>query len=262
MKKLILNRLINNGIRLALAMVCGLLTLQAFARSEFKPKSMEPKPFDTSASVYGRTDLNGNSCALVKVILLIPEIGFEGNVIGESEFKKGEYWVYLTPGTKRLKLKHDKYMPIMVEFSEFGINSLEGKTTYELMVEVITDDPIEAKKLQAYAAEIETLKATIEQMSETDDHKFQRAKETRNITLMQQLAEGGYEKSYLKLAEMYSDKDNLDEAEKWALKAIHVKSDTMLAKFLLRNIKEQREKLEKERNSLTNRKKAIIEGLI
>lgn len=245
-----------------LAVLCGLLAFQIFAKSELVPRSMESKPFDTSASIYGRTDRNGISCALVKVILLLPEIGFEGNVIGESEFKKGEYWVYLTAGTRRLKLKHDKYAPVMVEFSEFGINGLESKTTYELTVEVITDDPAEAQKLQAYAAEIESLKAAIEQMSETDDHKFQRAKETRSITLMQQLAESGYEKSYLQLAEMYSDRDKLDEAEKWALKAIHVQGDTMLAKFLLRSIKEQRQKLEKEKNSLKNRKKAIIEGLI
>ena len=242
------------------AFIMLIMTLQVFGKGDFKPKSMEIKPFDASASVYERRDLNGQPCALVKVILLLPDIGFEGNIVGNSDFKKGEYWVYLTGGTKKIKLKHASIPPMMIEFADFGIPAVESKSTYELVIEVETDDPEQAEQIRKYAEEIETLKHSLAQVSETDDHKFQRAKENRNIELMKELAENGYEKAYLPLAEMYSDADKLDEAELWARKAAGVSADSVFAKLLLRNIKSEKAKKNQEENSLTNRKKAILEG--
>jgi hypothetical protein len=55
---------------------------------------------DLSASTYERKDLNGQACALVKVQLAAYGAKFEGNVIGEVAYKTGEYWVYMTEGSR------------------------------------------------------------------------------------------------------------------------------------------------------------------
>ena len=65
---------------------------------ELTVKSMEVAPMDLSASTQPRNDRNGNPCALVKVQLATQGASFEGSVIGDTEFKKGEYRVYMSAG--------------------------------------------------------------------------------------------------------------------------------------------------------------------
>ena len=60
---------------------------------------------------------------------------FEGNVIGNVAYKNGEYWVYLTSGTKSLGIKHPDYMPLFVTFSDFNISSIEAKGCYLMQLE-------------------------------------------------------------------------------------------------------------------------------
>ena len=108
-----------------------LTTLQA---QELTVKSMAVAGNDISASQYERKDLNGQACALVKVLLASPGAVFEGNVIGDVAYKTGEYWVYLTEGTKELRIKHPQTQPLQVVFNEHGVEKVTGKTTYMLSV--------------------------------------------------------------------------------------------------------------------------------
>ena len=89
---------------------------------------------DISASQYERKDLNGQACALVKVLLPMPGAVFEGNVIGNVDFKTGEYWVYMTAGSKELRIKHPQAQPVQAVFKDFGVDRLTSKTTYMLSV--------------------------------------------------------------------------------------------------------------------------------
>ena len=93
---------------------------------------MEVAPMDLSASTQPRNDRNGNPCALVKVQLATPGASFEGNVIGDTEFKKGEYWVYMSEGSYMLNIKHSSFLPLFVNFRDYDIKRVEGKTTYVL----------------------------------------------------------------------------------------------------------------------------------
>ena len=79
-----------------------------------------------------RRDHNNEICALVKVVLPVSGVLFEGNIVGEPLFKASEYWVYMTPGTKMLKIKAPGYYPVMAYFSELGLGRLEAKTIYYL----------------------------------------------------------------------------------------------------------------------------------
>lgn len=235
------------------------------SEGSFNPRQMKELTMDRSAQTQPRVDLNGEKCALVKLILLMPDIGLEGNVVGTPEFRNGEYWIYVTPKTKMLKIKHSKYMPCLVDFSKFKIPQVESGVTYELIVEVKNDDPEEIRRLKEYAQEMDSrllsLQDSLQMVTETDQHKFYRAIETKNFELLKSVAESGYEKAYLPLANEYMNKNDLYEAEKWAKKAIYVDGDTMGAKFILLGIKNRRDEEEKERNDENNKKNRILQNV-
>lgn len=87
---------------------------------------------DLSARTQPRQDNNGDDCALVKVQLAASNATFSGNVMGDVAFSNNEYWVYMTAGSKRLKVNHPSYLPLEVSFADYGVNQLKGKTTYVL----------------------------------------------------------------------------------------------------------------------------------
>lgn len=93
---------------------------------------MTALPVDLSASQYERKDLNGKACALVKVQLATSGAQFEGNVVGSTDYKTGEYWVYMTEGSYMLSVKHPSFVPLSVDFRVYGINGVRGKLTYNL----------------------------------------------------------------------------------------------------------------------------------
>ena len=114
-------------------------------------EKMEVAPMDLSASTQPRNDLNGNPCALVKVQLATPGASFDGNVIGDTEFKKGEYWVYMSEGSYMLNVKHPNFLPLFVNFRDYGIKRVESKVTYVLTLVMP----------QGGAAPVQTQKLTI-----------------------------------------------------------------------------------------------------
>ena len=98
---------------------------------EMGVESIRPDMMDMTAATYPRHDLNGKPCAVVKVRM--PEgAAFEGNVIGSTEYRTGEYWVYMTAGTKFLRVKHATARPLHIAFADHGIPQLESKATYIL----------------------------------------------------------------------------------------------------------------------------------
>lgn len=109
-----------------------LLTAIGLQAQELTVKSLEMATTDISASTQRRVDLNGNPCALVKVQLATSGAKFEGNVIGDTEFKTGEYWVYMTDGSYMLQVKHPSFLPLMVNFRDYDIRGVKPLNTYVL----------------------------------------------------------------------------------------------------------------------------------
>lgn len=99
---------------------------------EFSVKSFSLLQSDLTALTQPRKDLNGEKCALVKVVLGLQGAKFEGNIIGSVEYKTGEYWVYMPQGSRMLKIKHPNSSPLMVTFATYGIDILGCGRTYEL----------------------------------------------------------------------------------------------------------------------------------
>lgn len=208
----------------------------------FKPISMEFKPFDTSAKLLPRPDSEGINCALIKMVLPMPNISFDGDIVGDIEFKYGEYWIYLPKGSRNLYVKHDNYTSTEINFSSLGIDFTKSNCTYELILEADSDDPEERSRILNYKRQIEVLQNNIDNIQETNEHKYLRAMENRDINLMLSLAEDGYEKAFLQLAYLYEEESFDFEAEKWAKKATYVQEDTLLAKFLLVRLKSKNDK--------------------
>ena len=94
----------------------------------------EEKPNDITARTNPRQDINGNDCALVKVQLAAANAVFDGNVIGDVAYETSLYMVYMSQGSKRVTIRLEGYLPLEVNFEDYGIKSLEGKMVYVMTV--------------------------------------------------------------------------------------------------------------------------------
>ena len=108
------------------------LAMAAIWAQELTIKEMKVSPTDLTASTMPRMDRNGNPCGLVKVQLAAIGAQFEGNVIQPTDYKTGEYWVYMTEGSYMLRIKHPNFVPLSINFRDYGIRGIEPKTVYEL----------------------------------------------------------------------------------------------------------------------------------
>ena len=117
--------------RLAGMLLLWVMTAAGAAAQDLTVREMRATN-DISASRFRRTDLNGDPCALVKVRLAAEGAKFEGNVIPPVEYHTGEYWVYMTAGSKELHVKHPKFLPLEVHFDDYGNKGVIPLTTYVL----------------------------------------------------------------------------------------------------------------------------------
>lgn len=97
---------------------------------ELSVKDFHIDPSDISAVRYEVKDLNGEICALVKIGLVLQDVTFEGSVV-KSEFKEGEWWIYMVDKSWWLNIKTTRYLPLRYEFPE----PLQKKSTYIMQVE-------------------------------------------------------------------------------------------------------------------------------
>ena len=97
-----------------------------------KVKDVRINMADLSASTALRMDAEGTPCGLVKVQTKMEGMEFGINVVGEVENKINEYWVYLSKGTKEIMLIRPDYLPTMITLSDFGVESIEARTTYTI----------------------------------------------------------------------------------------------------------------------------------
>lgn len=106
----------------------------AFALSpQLKSVLLTTDPMTTAIQRY---DANGDICALVKVIVPGNKVTFEGNVVGTCEFKTSEYWCYLSPNTRFLKIKYPNMVPLMVDFQEHIGTGVQSRRIYEIKIAI------------------------------------------------------------------------------------------------------------------------------
>lgn len=101
---------------------------------ELSVKSFSLAQSDLSAQTSPRKDNNDTNCALVKVQLVGDISNIEGNVIKPWVKKDNETWVYMTQRSRQMQIKTKEYLPLMVNFADYGISGLESNRTYTLVL--------------------------------------------------------------------------------------------------------------------------------
>ncbi|MCK5775947.1 MAG: PEGA domain-containing protein, partial [Bacteroidales bacterium] len=102
---------------------------QGLAVQSFKKLSS-----DLDARVnYPKTDQNGEKCAIIKVVTTQKGFSWEGDALGivKTEYKVGEYWLYVPHGARRLTVKHEK---LGVLRNYVYPHSIKEATVYELVL--------------------------------------------------------------------------------------------------------------------------------
>ncbi len=112
-------------------------------------KSMQLAPNDATAMTFEnqRQDSNGDYAGIVKVMLAVDGAKFEGvGVIEQQQHEAGEYWVWMTKGSKRIKVLLPSHLPLDVNFfDEYGIK-VEAKRTYKLVISIPNQNPTDQDK--------------------------------------------------------------------------------------------------------------------
>ena len=114
--------------------VFGILLCLGIYSQELKVKSFSLAATDISAQTQPCKDLNNEPCALVKVQFVGDILDVEGNVIKPLVKKGNETWAYMTHGSQQMKVLTKDYLPIMVDFSNYGISQVEKNKTYVLVL--------------------------------------------------------------------------------------------------------------------------------
>lgn len=109
-----------------------LMTVGVMAQEEITVKTFKELSTDLTARTQRRYDLNQDACALVKVLFPNEGARFEGNVVGDVEYRGSEYWVYLVNGTKSIRLMLPGYPTIEVEFVDYGVTQVVSNVTYAM----------------------------------------------------------------------------------------------------------------------------------
>ena len=127
----------NNSImkKLGLILLFALIATAGCFGQAFTLVGVTAAPTDLTASTSSRLDLNGRKCALVKVRCVLDGLTFQGNVMGAVEQKDGEYYVYMTDGTKRLDVHHPRVLPIEIDLAG-TVGPLVSAATYSVVLSI------------------------------------------------------------------------------------------------------------------------------
>ena len=96
---------------------------------ELKVLEFRADPTMTDATRFPKQDLNGDRCGLIRMGLVMPDATFEGDIIS-SEYKDGEWWIYMVRGANWITIKSAKYLPLRYEF-----DGIQSNITYVMNIE-------------------------------------------------------------------------------------------------------------------------------
>lgn len=91
---------------------------------------------DLSAQIESRTDLNGVKCGLLIIRCALDGIAIKGNTVGDIQRKDGEYWIYLTVGSKKVVIKHQKLLPLDIDLEELFKSAIKSSNTYIITLSI------------------------------------------------------------------------------------------------------------------------------
>ena len=123
--------ILESYLRKCIMLIMFCLSLQTYAQ-DLSVRSFNVDLSDQTANVKERLDFNKQPCGLIKVSLPLPNVVFEGDIIGKVEYSAGEYHVYVIDNTEILTIKHNNFHALDLTLSE----KVKSKRTYRLVVNV------------------------------------------------------------------------------------------------------------------------------
>jgi hypothetical protein len=127
-------------ILLFLAFTISFLSLKA---QDYKVLGVEPLPFDMTARDYIKLDEKGRQCAMFRIVTknIAPEMreGFHfdcdwNSYVVAHTLNEGEIWVWVSPGIKTLKIKHELLGPWDLHLTQY-IPKVEPLFTYRITLQ-------------------------------------------------------------------------------------------------------------------------------
>lgn len=90
---------------------------------------------------HAPTGSNGAPCGLVKVKSTIQDLSFAGKIMGNVENRMNEYLVYMEKGSTQLLINRPNILPFVINFPDYGIESLASKATYNVLIKDFKINP-------------------------------------------------------------------------------------------------------------------------
>lgn len=94
-------------------------------------ESFKAAPLDLTSRTTPVKDNNNIPCALIKIICNDEVTGVQGSVV-KTEGYGNEYWVYLTSGTKHIKILTQHHKPLEFSIIEYVSSGAVSQSTYQL----------------------------------------------------------------------------------------------------------------------------------
>ena len=122
------------------AFILSVLSLKA---QDYKVISVEPLPLDMTARDYIKQDERGRQCAVFRIVTqnIAPEMreGFHfecdwNSFVVARTLREGEIWVWVSPGIKTLKIKHEKLGPWDLHLTQY-LPKVESLFTYRIVLQ-------------------------------------------------------------------------------------------------------------------------------
>lgn len=80
--------------------------------------------------------LNGDNCALILLHFTASNISVEGNVVRSDQTGEGDFNLWITPGTKMIRIKAEDKYPLLIKFNDYGFPVLDSGNVYNLSLTV------------------------------------------------------------------------------------------------------------------------------
>ena len=102
---------------------------------KMKVDSFTHDPSDLSARLDSIVrDLNGNPCALLKVMVMDDITHCEGGNVGPVVAKHIVKYIYVSPTARYVQLEFKYHFPLTITFADYGFRSLTSLATYEVAI--------------------------------------------------------------------------------------------------------------------------------
>lgn len=117
--------------------------ITSFAQ-ELQVVSFQRLDRDLLARTQERLDLNEDPCAIVRVsVPNAKDYIFEGNIIGDVNYRPGEAIIYMTKGSRNITIKSDRFGSLKYEFTE----RLEKQVVYKLSLKLVQSEANKTRTL-------------------------------------------------------------------------------------------------------------------